>query len=62
MNSLTASITESYDSNTITSTTDIENIDRAFIDTMQEESIIRMTDSDNSYGIQLFCYDNCNRI
>jgi hypothetical protein len=62
MNSLTASITESYDSNTITSTTDIENIDRAFIDTMQEESIIRMTDSDNSYGIQLFCYDNCNRL
>lgn len=49
MNSLTNII---MDSNTI---------NRSFIDTMQESSIIRMTDSDDSYGLQLFCYDKCDK-
>jgi hypothetical protein len=45
-------------SDTINSLTDVT---RSFIDTMQESSIIRMTDSDDSYGLQLFCYDSCEK-
>ena len=37
-------------------------VDRAFIDTMQESSIIRMTDSDNTCGLQLFCYERCDKL
>ena len=58
MSSLTDTITETKVSNTITSSTDVT---RSFIDTMQESSIIRMTDSSNSYGLQLFCYDRCDK-
>jgi hypothetical protein len=58
MSSLTDTITETKVSNTITSSTDVT---RSFIDTMQESSIIRMTDSSNSYGLQLFCYDSCDK-
>lgn len=60
MNSLTDSIIDTKDSYTINSTTEI-NIDRSFIDRMQEESIIRMTDSNDTYGLQLFCYDHCDK-
>jgi|694.fasta_scaffold36395_7 hypothetical protein len=72
MNSLTDSINDSKDSYTITSMTEreggmvnkgeVETVDRAFIDTMQESSIIRMTDSDNTYGLQLFCYEHCDKL
>ena len=58
MSSLTDTITETKVSDTITSSTDVT---RSFIDTMQESSIIRMTDSDDSYGLQLFCYDSCTK-
>lgn len=60
MNSLTDSIIDSKDSSTITSMTEV--LDRSFIDTMQEASIIRMTDSDDTYGLQLFCYENCDKL
>ena len=60
MNSLTDSIIDTKDSYTINSTTET-NIDRSFIDRMQEESIIRMTDSNDAYGLQLFCYDQCDK-
>jgi len=60
MNGLTDSINETKVSYTINSTTE-NNIDRSFIDRMQEESIIRMTDSDDTYGLQLFCYENCDK-
>ena len=58
MSSLTDMITETKVSDTISSST---GVTRSFIDTMQESSIIRMTDSDNSYGLQLFCYDSCTK-
>lgn len=58
MSSLTDTITETKVSDTINSST---GVTRSFIDTMQESSIIRMTDSDNSYGLQLFCYDSCTK-
>lgn len=60
MNSLTDSIIDSKDSYTINSMTD-DKVDREFVDSMQESSIIRMTDSDDTVGIQLFCYDNCDK-
>ena len=58
MSSLTDTIIETKVSDTINSSTDVT---RSFIDTMQESSIIRMTDSDDSYGLQLFCYDSCTK-
>ena len=58
MSSLTDTITETKVSDTITSST---GVTRSFIDTMQDSSIIRMTDSDNSYGLQLFCYESCDK-
>ena len=61
MNSLTDSITDSKkDSYTINSMTG-DVVERSFLDTMQESNIIRMTDSDDLYGLQQFCYEKCDK-
>lgn len=57
MNSLTNSITDSKESY-INSMTEIN---RSIVDSLQESNIVRMSDSDDNTGLQLFCYDSCDK-